>query len=122
MTITTARINGAREVVSEAGVVSLLSKVDGESASMVTLERDGRTLTLAGGPERFIVAWDEEGDPPYYTLLTDNPLDEPVYLTTGGQLSDYPAEGAVLRDEARLAAVEFIKSGERTTSLGWREE
>lgn len=114
----------AIEIRLESELHAQIATLDGATKTLILLRRenDRANLKIGGGPERLVVAWDRNGDPPYWTLLTESPMPHRAELIVGGQLADFEPAVAVTRSEAIAAAGEFMRTGERTSALAWREE
>ena len=117
-------VEGEVEINSQLELESWIAQLNSKTVTMISLRRenDDSHLVVAGGPTRLIVAWDRKSEPPYLTMLTHDLPKGRVDLVAGGQLADFDPEVAVTPLEVRVAAVEFMKTGEATPMCGWREE
>ena len=116
--------DGARnDDATLAEVEAAIQRLDGDQRSLVIVElSSGQTLTIGGGPERF-VAEVAETDTTRFAVIDPRAGDGSVDLVVGGQLVDYPARVCIKRDAALRAARAFVQeSGVRTPDLTWSVE
>jgi hypothetical protein len=102
-------------------VLAALSHLDGETRTLLSLERsDGTALQVAGGPSEFIVQYlDGES---CWCVTSDRPVRETVKLVAGGQLGDYAADLCVSGAQAQAAADSFFALGARSPTVPWRKQ
>jgi hypothetical protein len=103
----------------EAAVRSL----DGAERTLILIELpSGQTLTVGGGPERF-VAEVAESDTVRWATIDPTQGDESIHLVVGGQMADYPARVCVTRQVVLDAVRAFVEqNGLRSPNLTWSGE
>jgi hypothetical protein len=103
----------------EAAVRSL----DGAQRTLVLIELpSGQTLTIRGGPERF-VAEVAESDTVRWATIDPTQGDESIDLVVGGQLADYPGRVCVTKQIVLDAVRAFVQqNGLRNPNLTWSIE
>lgn len=104
-------------------VEEAIRQLDGVTWTLVHVEEStGRTLTIGGGPLRFVV---EAADDPAHRFAVVDPSrgGGRIDLVIGGQLVDYPARVCVTVDVALAAARAFTEqAGARDPGLTWADE
>ena len=97
--------------------------LDGELRTLILVELpSGQTLTIGGGPDRF-VAEVTESDTQRWATIDPTQGNEPIDLVVGGQLVDYPARVCVNKDVVLDAVRAFVEgNGQRSPNLTWSVE
>ena len=103
----------------EAAVLDL----DGTARTLVVVELpSGETITVGGGPTRFIAEVAETGSGRWCVVDRGNPPGT-IALVVGGERVDLPARVCVDKDAALEAARTFAsENGARSPRLAWSEE
>jgi hypothetical protein len=115
--------NEVKEDASVSDITSAIRRLDGAAHSLVLIELlSGRTLTIGGGPDRF-VAEIAENDTLRWSVVDPSGPEGSIDLVAGGQLADFAARLCVDL-EAVLEAARHFASGEGTRSpkLVWSQE
>src|SRR6267142_2531190 len=94
--------------------------LDGDQRTLILVELpSGQTLTIGGGPDRF-VAEVTESDTERWATIDPTQGNEPVDLVVGGQLVDYPARVCVSREIVLDAVRAFVQgNGQRSPNVTW---
>jgi len=97
--------------------------LDGDQRTLILVELgSGQTLTIGGGPDRF-VAEVTESDTERWATIDPTQGNEPVDLVVGGQLVDYPARVCVSREIVLDAVRAFVQAnGQRSPNVTWSVE
>ena len=111
--------NGATVQDVEAAIQAL----DGVDTTLLIVEiLSGKSLTIGGGPERFVAEIAEDSHHRWTVVEPDNG-DESIELVVGGQLVDYPARVCVTVKAALEAARTFMEQdGARSPRVVWSVE
>jgi len=104
-------------------VEAAVRNLDGAQRTLVVVELpSGQTLTIGGGPERF-VAEVAESDTVRWATIDPTQGQEPIDLVVGGQLVDYPARVCVSKQVVLDAVRAFVQqNGLRSPNLTWSVE
>ncbi len=104
-------------------VEAAVGSLDGARYTLVLVELpSGRTLTIGGGPHRF-VAEVAESDTIRWAAIDPAAANDPVSLVVGGQQVDYPGRLCVDRDTVLRAVRTFVEAGgARNPQLVWSVE
>jgi hypothetical protein len=98
-----------------------LERLDAETYTLMTLHAgEGHHLAVGGGRGQYVV-YATFGDERFWTLVRREPATGTVLLNVGSQEGDYPAETVVSKDEARSAALAFLRTGQLDPTQHWRE-
>lgn len=115
--------DGKRPNATSGDVEAAIRQLDGVTWTLVLVEDpSGRTLTIGGGPRRFIaqVAEDPERR---FTVIDPSRGGGRIDLVVGGQLLDYPARFCVTLEVVLTAARVFTEqAGARSPDLTWSHE
>jgi hypothetical protein len=116
-------VHGARPShVSDASAVDVMAAIqdlDGENELFIN-EGQAVWLGVAGGPERFLVAWvDDTNSHLYQALAAAVPAVGQEFMV-GGVLTGIEPEYLVSPQDAVRACEQFLASGERTEDVQWQ--
>ena len=103
--------------VSGAGVA--IDALDGHDTTVTVFERDGYSLYVGGGPDRFSVTYMTPAGNGY-TLVLNPDAEETEEITLGGQRINFPVRDLVCREAADKAAGEFVQTGSVKLTPEWR--
>lgn len=115
--------DGKRPDATLREVEAAIRQLDGVTWTLVVVEDpSGRTLTIGGGPRRFVV---EAADDATHRFAVVDPKrgGGRIDVVVGGQLVDYPARVCVTLEVALAAARVFAEqAGARDPQLTWAVE
>jgi immunity protein Imm1 of predicted polymorphic toxin system len=106
---------------SDEAVEEAIRKLDGSTRNDLYLRAPGgQWMCVGGGPGRVIVTFAGGPGGPFYQALSSSEEDgEDVQIRVGGQPVWMPARTLVAEDDAIAAAMEFVRTSDRPSSLAW---
>lgn len=115
--------DGKRPDATFRDVEAAIRQLDGVTWTLVIVEDpSGRTLTVGGGPRRFVAQVAEDASR-HFTVIDPSRGGGRYDLVIGGQLVDYPARVCVTLDVVLAAARVFTEqAGARAAELTWSVE
>ena len=104
-------------------VAAAVRSLDGAAHSLVVVELpSGKTVTLGGGPDRF-VAEVAESTTERWCAVNPHAAGGTIELVVGGDVVEPPARLCIDRDAALEAALTFVsQDGARSGRLPWSRE
>lgn len=113
------------EMETRSDVVEHLQELEHseEPPFMVEVEAHDAIVAMGvGAPESVMSFMSASLDPPYWASEGSNEAhDETLVFEYAGVPTEYPAWSAIPYEQARAAFLEFLASGQRPTSVHWRE-
>lgn len=115
--------DGKKHDATPGDVEAAIRQLDGVTWTHVLVEDpSGRTLSIGGGPNRFVAQVAEEAKQTY-ALIDPSRGGGRIDLVVGGQRVDYPARVCVTMDVVLAAAKMFTEqAGTRDPALTWSDE
>jgi hypothetical protein len=77
-------------------------------------------LGIAAGPDRFFLAWTDDGESCIYQAVASEPGPEHGEFIVGGQKTSLAPEYLVAKADALQAALHFLATGDRSPVVEWR--
>ena len=97
-----------------------INRLDGKHATVLTLDRNGNTLFIGGGPDLFsVTTLAETGDS--YNLVGDPGQAGTESILLGGQRVDWPRRYLVAFDKVLPVISRFLESGQAETVGDWEK-
>ena len=119
------KLNLDDQIIEDAGITEITSaicRLDGVTRTLVLIElSSGRTLTIGGGPDRFVAELAED-DLHRWCVVQPSSSEGSIDIVVGGQSVDYPAALCIDRQAVLEAARAFTSKGRRSPKLEWSQQ
>lgn len=114
------------QIIEGAGITEITSAIfglDGVTRTLVLIEwPSGRTLTIGGGPDRFVAELAEDDRKRWCVVQPSSP-EGSIDIVVGGQTVDYPLALCIDRESVLEAARTFTSNqGVRSPKLEWSQQ